>query len=158
MQNYEEGLRYIGRLPFEQAESNMKRYGKTLMHHVPEGTTLLLKGLCTKYQPDGAGEDGVDHDLNNKVNLRCLRVSGDLPVAILSDCLLQLQANSEEFIPVFANNPRKLKAFLEHMIKVDPHSPQGVYDTLLELRLQDWAHEQDSAVSSAHTSALILMP
>lgn len=44
------------------------------------------------------------------------------------------------------------------MIEVDPHSPQGVYDTLLELRLQDWAHEQDSAVSSAHTSTLILMP
>uniref|UniRef100_A0A3Q3AAW1 VPS11 core subunit of CORVET and HOPS complexes n=1 Tax=Kryptolebias marmoratus TaxID=37003 RepID=A0A3Q3AAW1_KRYMA len=85
----------------------MKRYGKTLMHHVPEGTTLLLKGLCTNYQP-----------------------SGDT-------------ANSEEFIPIFANNPRELKAFLDHMIKVDPHSPQGVYDTLLELRLQDWAHEQD---------------
>lgn len=71
MQNYEEGLRYIGRLPFEQAESNMKRYGKTLMHHVPEGTTLLLKGLCTKYQPngDGADKDSLDPLLNNKVNL-----------------------------------------------------------------------------------------
>lgn len=44
------------------------------------------------------------------------------------------------------------------MIKVDPHSPQGVYDTLLELRLQDWAHEQDAAVSSAHASTLIPMP
>lgn len=71
VQNYEEGLRYIGRLPFEQAESNMKRYGKTLMHHVPEGTTLLLKGLCTKYQPngDGANKDSLDPLLNNKVSL-----------------------------------------------------------------------------------------
>lgn len=43
------------------------------------------------------------------------------------------------------------------MINVDPHSPQGVYDTLLELRLQDWAHEEDPAVSSIHTS-LILTP
>lgn len=75
MQNYEEGLRYIGRLPFEQAESNMKRYGKTLMHHVPEGTTLLLKGLCTKYQPDGADEDSVDRVLNNKVKLEYLCAS-----------------------------------------------------------------------------------
>lgn len=56
------------------------------------------------------------------------------------------KANSEEFIPIFANNPRELKAFLEHMIEVDPRSPQGVYDTLLELRLQDWAHEQDPEV------------
>lgn len=77
---------------------------------------------------------------------------------IINGCLLSFKANSEEFIPVFANNPRELKAFLEHMIEVDPHSPQGVYDTLLELRLQDWAHEQESAVSPAHTSTLILMP
>lgn len=39
------------------------------------------------------------------------------------------------------------------MIKVEPHSPQGVYDTLLELRLQDWAHEEDAAVSSAHLNS-----
>lgn len=58
------------------------------------------------------------------------------------------QANPEEFIPVFANNPRELRAFLEHMIQVDPFSPEGVYDTLLELRLQDWAHEQDPGVKT----------
>uniref|UniRef100_A0A4W4G2E4 Vacuolar protein sorting-associated protein 11 homolog n=1 Tax=Electrophorus electricus TaxID=8005 RepID=A0A4W4G2E4_ELEEL len=104
LKNYQEALRYIGRLPFEQAETNMKHYGKTLMHHVPESTTVLLKKLCTDYQP----KNGVPH-----------------------------------FIPIFANNPRELHAFLEHMIKVEPFSPQGVYDTLLELRLQDWAHEQD---------------
>ncbi|XP_077448668.1 vacuolar protein sorting-associated protein 11 homolog isoform X1 [Stigmatopora argus] len=119
LKNYEEGLRYIGRLPFEQAESNMKRYGKTLMHHIPEGTTLLLKGLCTNYHPSG---DTAGTDSHFEKNL--------------------LKANSEEFIPIFANNPRELKAYLEHMIEVDPNSPQGVYDTLLELRFQDWAHEQ----------------
>lgn len=60
--------------------------------------------------------------------------------------LAVLQANSEEFIPVFANNSRELKAFLEHMTEVQADSPQGVYDTLLELRLQNWAHEQDEQV------------
>ncbi|KAG5843853.1 hypothetical protein ANANG_G00155300 [Anguilla anguilla] len=99
----------------------MKRYGKTLMHHVPDGTTLLLKALCTDYQPsrDSTDRDSLDKGTTNK-------------------------ANSEEFIPIFANNPRELRAFLEHMIQVEPMSPAGVYDTLLELRLQDWAHEQDS--------------
>ncbi|XP_061596224.1 vacuolar protein sorting-associated protein 11 homolog [Cololabis saira] len=120
LKNYQEGLFYIGCLPFEQAESNMKRYGKTLMHHVPEGTTLLLKGLCTNYHPSGAAAE-----------------VGSLDRGHVS------KANSEEFIPIFANNPRELKAFLEHMIEVDTCSPQGVYDTLLELRLQDWAHEKD---------------
>lgn len=60
--------------------------------------------------------------------------------------LVILQANSEEFIPVFANNSRELKAFLEHMTEVQSDSPQGVYDTLLELRLQNWAHELDEQV------------
>lgn len=71
---------------------------------------------------------------------------------IIYNCpyLFFFKANSEEFIPVFANNPRELKAFLEHMIEVDALSPQGVYDTLLELRLQDWAHEQDPEVSTKH--------
>lgn len=64
----------------------------------------------------------------------------------MNDCLSHSQANAEEFIPIFANNPRELRAFLEHMIKVEPASPPGVYDTLLELRLQDWAHEQDPKV------------
>lgn len=67
-QNYEEGLRYIGRLPFDQAESNMKRYGKTLMHHIPEGTTLLLKGLCTNYHPSGDTAEIESHLERNPFN------------------------------------------------------------------------------------------
>ncbi|CAL8268441.1 unnamed protein product [Merluccius merluccius] len=121
LKNYQEALRYIGRLPFDQAESNMKRYGKTLMHHVPDGTTSLLKDLCTDYQPkrETADRDPPQRGQENK-------------------------ANSEEFIPIFANNRRELKAFLEHMIEVEPFSPAGVYDTLLELRLHDWAYEPEA--------------
>ncbi|KAB0406105.1 hypothetical protein E2I00_019226, partial [Balaenoptera physalus] len=92
IKNYQEALRYIGKLPFEQAESNMKRYGKILMHHIPEQTTELLKGLCTDYRPSLEGR-------------------GDREAP---GC----RANSEEFIPIFANNPRELKAFLEHMSEV----------------------------------------
>lgn len=120
IKNYQEALRYIGKLPFEQAESNMKRYGKILMHHIPEQMTQLLKGLCTNYRPSLEGR-------------------GDWEA---SGC----RANSEEFIPIFANNSRELKAFLEHMSEVQPDSPQGIYDTLLELQLQNWAHEKDPQV------------
>ncbi|KAI5629231.1 vacuolar protein sorting-associated protein 11-like, partial [Silurus asotus] len=134
LKNYQEALRYIGRLPFEQAETNMKHYGKTLMHHVPEDTTVLLKRLCTNYQPiqDSTDQDNVDKLTVNK-------------------------ANSEEFIPIFANNRRELRAFLEHMIVVEPFSPQGVYDTLLELQLQDWAHEQDPEKKSSLQEAALLL-
>uniref|UniRef100_A0A8C8IV98 PEP5/VPS11 N-terminal domain-containing protein n=1 Tax=Oncorhynchus tshawytscha TaxID=74940 RepID=A0A8C8IV98_ONCTS len=131
LKNYEEALCYIGRLPFEQSESNMKRYGKTLIHHVPDGTTLHLKGLCTDYQPSW---DTTDRDSLDRGSV----------------------ANSEEFIPVFANNPQELRAFLEHIIKVEPFFSQGVYDTLLVLRLQDWAHEQDPEVMETHTHGAAL--
>nr|XP_014429431.1 vacuolar protein sorting-associated protein 11 homolog isoform X2 [Pelodiscus sinensis] len=56
IKNYQEALQYIGKLPFDQAESNMKRYGKILMHHVPNETTELLKILCTDYRPSGDRE------------------------------------------------------------------------------------------------------
>lgn len=41
------------------------------MHHVPEGTTRLLKGLCTKYQPstDAAEIDLDESSAVNKVGL-----------------------------------------------------------------------------------------
>ncbi|XP_011908453.1 PREDICTED: vacuolar protein sorting-associated protein 11 homolog isoform X2 [Cercocebus atys] len=72
--------------------------------------------------------------------------------------LEDIKANSEEFIPIFANNPRELKAFLEHMSEVQPDSPQGIYDTLLELRLQNWAHEKDPQVKEKlHAEAISLL-
>uniref|UniRef100_A0A8C0GXI5 VPS11 core subunit of CORVET and HOPS complexes n=2 Tax=Chelonoidis abingdonii TaxID=106734 RepID=A0A8C0GXI5_CHEAB len=132
IKNYQEALQYIGKLPFDQAESNMKRYGKILMHHVPTETTELLKILCTDYRPTGDRE--------------------------CSGMLEGKKANSEEFIPVFANNSRELKAFLEHMTEVQSDSPQGVYDTLLELRLQNWAHEQDLQIKEKlHSEAITLL-
>jgi hypothetical protein len=39
------------------------------------------------------------------------------------------------------------------MSEVQPDSPQGIYDTLLELRLQNWAHEKDPQVSQHLTRA-----
>ncbi|XP_075696250.1 vacuolar protein sorting-associated protein 11 homolog [Rhinoderma darwinii] len=109
IKDFQEALRYIGRLPFPQAESNMKCYGKVLMYHVPNETTQLLNDLCTDFPRPAGGN----------------------------------KANPEEYIPIFANNPSELKTFLEHMTRVQSDSSQGVYDTLLELRLQNWAHEND---------------
>ncbi|CAH2319593.1 vacuolar sorting-associated 11 homolog [Pelobates cultripes] len=124
IKNFNEALRYIGRLPFAQAESNIKCYGKTLMHHVPNETTQLLNSLCTDFPQPTEGN----------------------------------KCNPEEFIPIFANNPCELKIFLEHMTRVQNDSPQGVYDTLLELRLQNWAHERDPQVKKQlHDDAISLL-
>jgi hypothetical protein len=36
---------------YNQAEENVKKYGKVLMAEVPKETTELLKRLCTDYRP-----------------------------------------------------------------------------------------------------------
>lgn len=37
------------------------------------------------------------------------------------------------------------------MSEVQPDSPQGIYDTLLELRLQNWAHEKEPQVTAGQS-------
>ena len=46
-----QGLEYIRRLSFNQADKNMKKYGKLLMQEAPEITTKFLMELCTDYKP-----------------------------------------------------------------------------------------------------------
>uniref|UniRef100_A0A8C4Q9L1 Vacuolar protein sorting-associated protein 11 homolog n=1 Tax=Eptatretus burgeri TaxID=7764 RepID=A0A8C4Q9L1_EPTBU len=118
--DYQRALKYISKLSFAQAESNMKRYGKCLMQHVPEETTNLLRRLCTDYKAASAAnmhEEGLVDDVN--------------------------KGNAEEFIHIFANNRAHLKEFLKHMTEVEPVCPMGVYETLLELELRDWVREDD---------------
>ena len=47
-QSYKDGLEYISALDFENAETNIKKYGTLLIKHLPSETTQLLKSLCTQ--------------------------------------------------------------------------------------------------------------
>ena len=51
IQDYKKALKYMQRLPFRDAEANLKNYGKVLVNNSPEETTQLLKLLCTGYEP-----------------------------------------------------------------------------------------------------------
>ena len=55
LKKFEEGLDYISSLDFVNAQSNIKKYGTTLMKHLPGKTTEFLKLICTdfksKHQP-----------------------------------------------------------------------------------------------------------
>nr|XP_039266743.1 vacuolar protein sorting-associated protein 11 homolog [Styela clava] len=119
--DYKQALAYIRKLPYEEAEINMKKYGKLLMKNVPAEATELLKALCTDYKPSNmplVNEDDYESfgNVSNK------------------------HANVEEFIHIFVNNSERLVAFLQHIIKVEPQSSELVYNTLLELYLHQMTH------------------
>lgn len=116
--DYPKALSYIHGLDFTEAEANMKLYGKLLISSLPEETTAFLKQLCTDYKPE------------NKESLEAE----------------SKRSSPEEFIHIFVNNSQKLEEFLVHMIQVFPESSSLVYNTLLELLLQQVVHEVDDAV------------
>nr|XP_006822187.1 PREDICTED: vacuolar protein sorting-associated protein 11 homolog [Saccoglossus kowalevskii] len=124
IKDYTKALNYIGKLEFEEAESNLKKYGKILMNEVPHDTTELLKLLCTDYRPS-------DKPLVDPASM-----DGSLPPRIN-------KAHAEEFIHIFVNNSSRLTEFLEHMVKVQPSCSSLIYNTLLELHLHDVVHEKE---------------
>ena len=47
---YKSALEYMATLDFDEAESNMKKYGNILIENVPNEATQFLKTLCTNYR------------------------------------------------------------------------------------------------------------
>lgn len=130
LQKYKEALDYIGSLEFEEAESNMKKYGNILIQHAPDEATQFLKRLCTDYRP--SNKPLVDQSM--------LDGSASLHVE---------RANPEDFIHLFLNNSERLVEFLEHLVKVHTKWSTLVYNTLIEHYLHLW--ESLSDVTSKST-------
>ncbi|CAI9739698.1 sorting-associated 11 homolog [Octopus vulgaris] len=123
IKDFKKALEYIGKLSFAEAEENMKKYGKTLMREVPQPTTEVLKQLCTDYRP--SDQPLIDQNV----------LDGGIPKI--------QKAPAEEFIHIFVSSSARLTEFLEHMIKVQPNSSSLLYNTLLELYLQNTGHETE---------------
>ncbi|KAJ8020828.1 Vacuolar protein sorting-associated protein 11-like [Holothuria leucospilota] len=134
IKDFQKALSHISGLQFNEAMENMKKYGKTLMSKEPDKTTELLKLLCTDYRPKDASPEVEGTEDEPLVDLAALQ--GGLPPPIQ-------RASAEEFIHIFVNNSPKLSEFLEHMIKTQPESSQRIYNTFLELCLNDMTHGKD---------------
>ncbi|XP_036368498.1 vacuolar protein sorting-associated protein 11 homolog isoform X3 [Octopus sinensis] len=128
IKDFKKALEYIGKLSFAEAEENMKKYGKTLMREVPQPTTEVLKQLCTDYRP--SDQPLIDQNV----------LDGGIPKI--------QKAPAEEFIHIFVSSSARLTEFLEHMIKVQPNSSSLLYNTLLELYLQNTGHETEPVAKS----------
>lgn len=122
---YVEAVHYIEQLPFVDADQMLRKYGSILMQKCHAETTELLKKLCTNYRPRNDGLIQQQQQfLNNDDN----------------DC--NDRANAEDFIRFFVKSPDRLIDFLEHLVKTLVTVSPMVYNTLIELYLQQW---QDDA-------------
>ncbi|XP_033330810.1 vacuolar protein sorting 11 [Megalopta genalis] len=117
---YKKALEYMETLEFEEAESNMKKYGNVLMENVPNESTQFLKSLCTNYRPSNkplVDQEALDGTVEQDID----------------------KANPEDFIHLFLNNSERLVEFLEHLVKTNTKWSTLVYNTLVEHYLHVWS-------------------
>ncbi|PRP76946.1 hypothetical protein PROFUN_06224 [Planoprotostelium fungivorum] len=110
---YDEALSYISTLDFYEAENNMKKYGKTLIHARPEQTTQFLVSLCTNWVPRNE-KGGEDHTKSSAKN----------------------QGNPEEYIYIYIGMTKWAIVFLENII-AKGIAANGVYTSLLDMYLSE---------------------
>lgn len=133
---YREALEYISSLEFEDAESNMRKYGNILIQNAPEESTQFLKKLCTDYRP--SNKPLVDQNMLDGSNIPHVE-----------------RANPEEFIHLFLNNSERLVEFLEHLVKVQPKWSTLVYNTLIEHYLHVWASLTDPTSKTQYEQKIL---
>lgn len=119
-------LDYIGKLDFEECETNMKRYGKLLMQHASERTTAILKKLCTDYKPT------VD--------------PSGTPANVSPSAIERQAANPEDFFHIFINHSTEMRTFLEYVVQFRDDLPPDLHNTLLELYLEESRKTVDNVV------------
>uniref|UniRef100_A0A8D8W8X9 Vacuolar protein sorting-associated protein 11 homolog n=1 Tax=Cacopsylla melanoneura TaxID=428564 RepID=A0A8D8W8X9_9HEMI len=129
---YLEALIYIGKLPFNEAETNIKVYGKTLLDHIPHETCEFLKKLCTDYKPSNTTLPELNHDTVER-------------------------AQPEEFIHFFLDHSLVLVEFLEHILNYPSREKcrTQVYNTLIEHYLCLWNTTCDSIGKETYTQKVM---
>eukprot|EP00795_Rhopilema_esculentum_P008547 gene8547-14548_t len=144
IKDYKKALKYISRLPFVEAEATMKAYGKTLVNEEPDETTELLKRLCSDYKPlvekpaDRIIPD-YDHSVVGSPSLGLKGMAQKTASLMLNPASIEpiLRANPDEYIHIFVHQKQKLIDFLEHMVKIRNDCSNVIYNTLIELYLQN---------------------
>ncbi|KAF4524978.1 hypothetical protein B566_EDAN011906 [Ephemera danica] len=136
-QQYRKGLDYIAQLNFVEAEASMRKYGLIMLQHIPQETTDFLKQLCLDFRSSSKPLISQNELIGNGPQIE--------------------RASPEDFIHLFLNNSKMLVEFLEHMIKVEPHSSTLVYNILVEHYLRVWGTEgKDGDVEQKHIEQKVL--
>ncbi|OQR92954.1 vacuolar protein sorting-associated protein [Thraustotheca clavata] len=112
-----DALEYIRGLSFAEADMNLRKYGRTLVTHLPGPTTELLKQLCTgrfSANTNSKSDPG-------KITLTCA------PTKIALG----------DFLHLFVSHRAQLREFLEYIVQVESVSNTSIGNTLLEMVLND---------------------
>ena len=110
--DYADALAYIASLPFDDAEADLKKYGKALVTHLPEPTTELLMKLCTG----------------------CYEPTNGSPAAHSE----QKKSSPENYVHLFADRMPSLRVFLDYILSEEGSVSAPIANTLLELLLREW--------------------
>ena len=146
-------MKYIRTLGFFEAEMCLKRYGKALLSELPTETTLLLKDLCTHYEPSVVAAATDKNATKGKSNSSSHSTGGSsVPTDDLADLDIDfgdlgLSGNSgirkthpkaipDEYLHIFIERADLLVDFLEYVIAQEDCSPV-IYTTLLEAYLRE---------------------
>eukprot|EP00049_Salpingoeca_infusionum_P018926 m.359345 g.359345 ORF g.359345 m.359345 type:complete len:979 (+) comp18539_c0_seq1:118-3054(+) len=140
--NAQDALDYIQCLPFSEAVKSMQDYGKLLVTAIPEASTELLKHLCTSYTPQPSTSEVVV-----------------IPRSRVREQSIEEPADPNLFIHLFVDQPDNLVEFLQYMIEQRESCSMAVYDTLIELYLQQTPlTDNDKRMRDARVMAILAMP
>ena len=115
----------------------MKKYGKSLVTHLPEESTALLVRLCIGKSSPLSSAEGAFGDQEEDE---------------------QQRSKPEEFIHIFVNQRSFLQQFLERIVERFPKSSSvTVWNTLLELYLAitEQQQQQKDQQSTVHSSSVV---
>eukprot|EP01090_Pellita_catalonica_P014863 TRINITY_DN3886_c0_g1_i1.p1 TRINITY_DN3886_c0_g1~~TRINITY_DN3886_c0_g1_i1.p1 ORF type:complete len:756 (+),score=131.66 TRINITY_DN3886_c0_g1_i1:334-2268(+) len=161
-------LHYIGTLEFSDAETNLQKFGKTLVSSLPKETTRFLMTLCTNYKPGRAGggyssiqfsqlQEQEEANTKKKNQIAARNDDGTATTSTASSSMKSInigsgldrtRAKPGEFIHIYVKHPEWLTIFLEFII-TQGEASSLIYNTLLELYLR----EDDDDMSARSNAA-----
>ena len=125
-----DALEYIKCLPFAEAEGNLKKYGRSLVTHLPNETTELLKLLCTgRYIPQ--------RDTTTTRTTTPDASAPETPKRSDEDDK-KVYSDPADFVHLYVAHPQFLRQFMEYIVAEAPsRASKRIGNTLLELLIQE---------------------
>jgi vacuolar protein sorting-associated protein 11 len=132
LKSYEEAIKYMSDLSYDEAEKNVIKYGNLLMIESPQRLIGLLKKLCTDFIAKKCDE--TTGNSRGEENSLIGGLDGFRNTAF---SLEHEQATPEDFIHFFGDS-KQLIDYIEYLVRNLPNCSKFLYNTLIEHYLTLW--------------------